>query len=75
MLEIFIVNILTLLLAFYVHVYLLQFIERFHQNFTLKPTGLWFSPHHSQLEQPQMLLLPVTVMAIGCGSKVPLLSA
>ena len=47
MLEIFIVNTLKLLLSFYV--YLLQVMERFHQNFTLKPTGLWISPHHAHI--------------------------
>ena len=48
MLEILIVNTLELLLSFYV--YLLQVMERFHQNFTLKPTGLWISPHHAHIE-------------------------
>ena len=47
MLEIFIVNTLKMLLSFYV--YLLQVMERFHQNFTLNPSGLWISPDHSHI--------------------------
>ena len=47
MLEIFIVNTLKLLLSFYV--YLFQAMERLHQNFTLKPSGLWISPDHSHI--------------------------
>ena len=68
MLEMFIVNTLKLLLSFYV--YLLQVMERFHQNFTLKPTGLWISPHHTHWSNTGCYCFLSLPWHLVCGSQV-----